>query len=251
MRYAILLSGLLILGCQTPPNIIQLEGEKQSLQHELDLANQQIATLENERKLLQVQLDEKNRVIGVLGSEKTARVSESSSLRGQVRHFVQREIDGLKSFLVDSNLLDYVGGELVKRKLYDQKPIMLVDLDNKIPRQGMLTGFGGYFVKPATVVVKVLRPINDKLVVIWESRELQVTTGGMVKGNFGVTVGVEKGDVLGFWFPKGGNVTFDKGTGNTRYLTKNLRPGSSITPSSLYGANDKRAYSLGVYGLLN
>ena len=241
---------LLIAGCQTPPDTRQLEDEKQALQQELELSQQQIAKLEAERQELQTQLDESRHVIAVLDSEKTARVSESSSLRSQVRRFVQREIDELKAFLVNSNLLDYVGGELVSRKLYDQKAILLVDLENRIPRPGILTGFGGYFVKPTTLKVKVLRPVRNKLVVIWESRLLQVNSGGLVKGNFAVSVGVEKGDVLGYWFPKAGNVTFDKGTGNTLYRTSDLPLGSSISPSSLYGDDDKRAYSLGVFGLL-
>ncbi|MFN2123204.1 MAG: hypothetical protein ACK2UP_06850 [Candidatus Promineifilaceae bacterium] len=241
---------LLMAGCQTPPDVKQLSDEKQALQHELDLTQQQLANIEIQRKQLQDQLDESRNVIAVLSSEKSARVSESSSLRGQVRRFVQLEIDELKAFLVNSDLLDYVGGELVRRKLYDQKPILMIDLDHKVPRPGILTGFGGYFVKPTTIVVKVLRPIKGRLVVIWESSPRDIKKSGLVKGNFTVSVGVEKGDVLGYWFSKSGNVTFDKGTGNTRYLANDLPLGSSISPSSLYGADDKRAYSLGVFGLL-
>lgn len=251
MRYLIITLTLVgLTGCQAPADVKQLEDEKQALQHELDMSQRQIAKLGDERTQLQTQLDKSRQIIAVLNSEKTARVSESSSLRSQVRHFVQSEIDDLKGFLVNSNLLDYVGGELVRRKLYDQKPIMLVDLDHPVPRPGILTGFGGFFVKPATITVKVLRPVKNKLVVIWESRPLQVSSGGLVKGNFTVSVGVEKGDVLGYWFSKGGNVTFDKGTGDTRYLNRDLQLGSSISPSSLDGANEKRAYSLGVFGLL-
>ncbi|HID48263.1 MAG TPA: hypothetical protein EYP40_01400 [Chromatiales bacterium] len=251
MRVFFLLFPLLVIaGCQAPPGVKQLEDEKQALQQELESSQQQLAKLEAERQQLQAQLDESRHVIAVLDSEKTARVSESSTLRSQVRRFVQREIDELKAFLVNSNLLDYVGGELVRRKLYDQKPIMLIDLQNRIPRPGTLTGFGGYFVKPTTLKIKLLRPVNDRLVVIWESRLQQVNGGGLVRGNFAVSVGVEKGDVLGYWFPKAGNVTFDKGTGNTRYLTRDVPLGSRISPSSLYGDDDKRSYSLGVFGLL-
>mgnify|MGYP000612124829 CR=1 FL=1 len=83
------------------------------------------------------------------------------------REVVQREIDGLKAFLVKGDLLDYVGGEQVARKKYDNRPLMLVDLQNAVPRPGVLTGVGGYFAKPTQMVVKVLRPINKDLVVIW------------------------------------------------------------------------------------
>jgi hypothetical protein len=46
-------------------------------------------------------------------------------------------------------------------------------------------------------------------------------------------------------------VSFDEGTGDTRYLTKDLKLGGTVKKSSLLGENKKRSYSIGVYGLLN
>ena len=241
---------LILSGCQTPLSTQELESRNQSLQQQLDISQNKIRKLESEQQQLQHALDESNRVLQIIGKEKSSRFNESTQLRSQVRHFVQTQIDVYKSFLVNNNLLDYVGGELVKRKQVDNQPIMLVDLKNEIPHPGVLTGIGAYFVKPTQMTVKVLRKIDDKLVVVWESRNLNISKTGLIKTRFHVTVGVEKGDVLGYYFPKAATVAFDKGTGDTRYLSHNLRPGSSIDPSSLKGEEQQRAYSLGVYGLL-
>ncbi len=242
-------SMLILSGCQTPVNIQELESRNQSLQQQLDMAQNEIQSLESERSQLQTALDESNRVREIIGKEKSSRFNEATLLRSQVRRFVQDQIDVYKSFLVNNNLLDYVGGELVKRKQYDNRPIMLVDLKNEIPRTGVLTGVGAWFIKPTRMTVKVLRKIDNKLVVVWESRNLNISKTGLIKTRFHVTVGVEKGDVLGYYFPEAATVAFDKGTGDTRYLSRDLRTGSSISPSSLEG-EQKRAYSLGVYGLL-
>lgn len=248
--WLLLLTPLAFTACQTPPNMQQLESEKQTLQVELTTAKQEIARLEAERNKLQTELNEANRVLDVMGGEKSARVKEASTLRSEVRRFAQGQIDDLKSFLLNSNLLDYVGGELVTRKKFDNRPLMLVDLQNPIPRPGVLTGAGGYFAKPTQLVVKVLRPVNNDLVVIWESRPLTINKAGRSNVAFPVTVGVEKGDILGYYFPTPATASFDTGTANTRYTTENLRPGSKIKASSLDGESERRAYALGVYGLL-
>lgn len=248
--WLLFLAPLAMTACQAPPTVQQMESEKQALQVELTSAQQEIAKLQAERNKLQADLDEANRVLDIMGGEKSARVKEASTLRSEVRRFAQSQIDDLKSFLVNSNLLDYVGGELVTRKKFDNRPLMLVDLQNPIPRSGVLTGVGGYFAKPTQMVVKVLRPVNEDLVVIWESRPVTINKAGRVNVAFPVTVGVEKGDVLGYYFPTLATASFDTGTADTRYTTQNLRPGSKIKPDSLDGKKEQRAYALGVYGLL-
>lgn len=153
--------------------------------------------------------------------------------------------------MVQGGLLDYVGGELVERSNIEEKPLLLVDLMNTIPGPGTLTGVGAHFVKPGTFTVKVLRPVDDKLVVIWDSNPLKVTTPGINRINFLVGVVVEKGDVIAYDFKSGVAVSFDEGTGDTRFLSGELKLGDATKASSLDGEKRRRAYSLGVYGLLN
>lgn len=246
-----LLALALLSGCQTTPDIQQLKSQNQNLKRELDVAGREIDRLKTQEKRLQSEVTELNRVIGVLDIEKSSRVSESSNLRGQVRGFVQQQIDGLKSFLVEGNLLDYVGGELVERTQSEAKPLLLVDLDNRIPKAGTLTGVGGHFLRPTQMMVKVLRPVDNKLVVIWQSPSLDVPLPGLYKVPFNVSVGVEPGDVVGYYFPQETAVSFDTGTGDTRYQYDDAALGTSLRTGSLMGEKKRRAYALGVYGLLN
>lgn len=240
-----------ISGCQTPPSIQALESEKALLKQQLSQVQTQVGQLEADNVLLQQDVAELSRVVGILGEEKSSRVTESTNLRGQVRQFVQLQIDGLKDFLLASNLLDYIGGELVGRSDLDEDPLLIVDLYNAVPRNGTLTGVGGYFQNAGSIAVRVLRPIDNKLVVIWASQPVNIVDRGVQQINFQVSVGVEKGDYLAYYFAQPGLVSFDTGTGDTRYLDNNVAVGHSIRRSSLKGENDKRAYSIGVFGLLN
>jgi hypothetical protein len=242
---------LVISACATPPQTQTLLNENKNLQGQLVEANSRISKLEADNRVKQQEIGELSRVLGVLDTEKSSRVQESSVLRGQVRSFVQMQIDSLKSFLVLGDLLDYVGGELVERSAVEDKSLLLVDLANPIPRNGTLTGVGAHFTKPSPFVVKILRPTGDQLVVIWESKPIIVREAGPMRYDFPVTVGLEQGDYLTYFFPEVTGVSYDEGTSDVRYLTKDIRLGESIRKSSLLGDNRKRAYSIGVYGLLN
>lgn len=242
----------LILGaCQVQPEVKQIQDQNRQLTNDLNAAKNDIAKLRIQEAELRQEMAELSRVNDVLGTEKSSRVQESSELRGQVRRFVQTQIDAYKEFLVLGDLLDYVGGELVERSLVEDKPLMLVDLANPIPRAGNLTGVGAHFVKPGIFSVKVLRPVGDKLVVIWDSSPLQVTNAGINKVNFPVSVVVEKGDVIAYALKQGVSVSFDEGTGDTRFQTQELNLGDVTRASALDGEKRRRSYSLGVYGLLN
>ncbi len=248
-----LVNGLILFGivtlsaCQTSPDVKKME----KLKADLGVANNNIAQLQKQEVELRQDLAEKTRVNGVLGVEKTSRVQESSELRGQVRVFVQKQIDAYKDFLVRGGLLDYIGGELVARAKTDEKPLCVVDLANVIPKTGTLTGAGAYFVKPGKFSVKVLRKVDKSLVVIWDSKPLLVTQTGVVRINFPVSVGVEQGDLIGYYLGEGVAVSFDEGTGITRFQSEDLKLGEVISTASMQGERNHRAYSLGVYGLLN
>lgn len=247
----LLLSMVLLSACQTQPEMKQMQSQNQQLKADLESAKNNIASLKIQESELRQELTEKTRVMNVLGTEKSSRVQESSELRSQVRRFVQHQIDAYKDFLVQGDLLDYVGGELVERSNVEPKSLFVVDLFNQIPQAGTLTGVGGYFVRPGNFSVKVLRKIDQNLVVIWDSKSLSVKQAGLNRINFPVSVGVEQGDVIGYYFADGIAVSFDEGTGDARYQTDDLTLGASVRINSLQGEKRRRAYSLGVFGLLN
>lgn len=244
-------AAILLSACQTTPEIQQMQSENRQLRSELGEARDTIDSLKAQETLLRREVAELNRVIDVLDMEKSTRTRESSELRSQVRRFVQLQIDQFRDFLVQGDLLDYIGGELVERSSVEDRSLFLVDLDNRIPRSGSLTGVGAHFVAPGSFVVKVLRPVDDSLVVIWESMPISMDTPGIHQITFPVSVGVEQGDVMGYYFPSTVTVSYDEGTGDTRHLTSDLALGSTTKVSSLQGERRRRAYSVGVYGLLN
>lgn len=251
LRIAIVVVTVLLSACQTPPNVQQLQDKNQALADQLDKANRSISELKAKESSQAQEMAELNRVITILSAEKSSRVSESSDLRGEVRRFMQNQIDQLKQFLLKSDLLDYIGGELVARKQFDEEPVFIADLANKALRDGVLTGVGGIFNAAGDFRVKVLRQVDDELVVVWESRPFSIRDPGQQRLNFAVNVGVQRGDMLGYYFSNPGMVAFDTGSSDTRYLKKDVHFGETIRISSLSGESQRRAYSIGVYGLMS
>ena len=253
MPKVLIIIGLILLigGCQTTPQITQLQTKNTALESELREAQLQIQQLQRHEEQLQGQVQELEKLTDVLAVEKSSRVQESSELRVEVRKFIRQQIDDLKDFLVHGDLLDYIGSELVERSYVEATPLSLVDLAHPMPRPGLLNSVTGFFTGPTYLQVKVLRPVADSFVVIWESPSLTVSQAGENTLQLPVTVGVEPGDVIAYVFPESVNVSFDKGTGDTRYTRKDLALGDTESAASLSGANEKRAYSLGVYAILD
>lgn len=240
-----------LIGCGSTSNKGSTQDVITNLENQIKATEAINNKLEVENRLQKIELDKLNNVVSVLDTEKNSRVQESSVLRNQVRKFVQREITGLKSFLVEGGLLDYIGGELVQRNNVENTAKTIVDLHNKINSPGVLTSVGAYVVKPSTVKVKVLRTIENKLFVVWESHVISMTVLGLNRHQFVDSVSVEKGDVIAYEFIKDVGVGFSEGTADSRYPEIPLKLGDSIHVNALLGANAKRAYSIGVFGLLN
>lgn len=248
---AVVICSALLTACQTPPDIKKLQDQNTTLEQRLSKANSEIGTLQADKKSLENDNAELNRVISVLGQEKSSHVESSINLRSEVRQFVQMQVDALKQFLLDSDLLDYVGGELVMRPSMDAEPMLVVDLSNPAPRSGVLTGVGGYFKQTGSFTVKVMRQVGEELVVVWESQPVAVEEVGIQRLNFAISVGIQKGDFLAYAFPAGGIVGYDRGTASTRFTQKAVGLGETIRLGALDGADERRAYSVGVFGLLN
>jgi len=228
-----------------------LQEKNKSLEQELSSANSEIRQLKKSEADLRNKIGDLTQTANVLTTEKTSRVAESSTLRSQVRKFVQNNIDDLKTFMVQGNILDYVGSELVPRAKLDTKAIFVIDFANAMPSSGVLTGVGGNFTKAGALTVKVLHPVGDQYVITWESKSLEIAGPGKQQAQFPVSVGIEKGDVIGYFFAEAPNVGYDISTGDTLYTNDDAALGAMVSKSVLSGTSERRAYSLGVYGLLD
>lgn len=240
---------LSLAGCGGSLTTKELEEQNNELASQLAKADERIVQLEEGNATLSALLSEQQRLAMILDSEKSSRTQASSELRLQVRQYMQSELDRLKDFLLTSNLFDYVGGELIERGQLESEPVILVDLANPIPRKGTLTGVAGLFSAPSSFRVAVLRPVNGRYVVIWQSTLLEAARGE-IKMRFPVSVGVESGDVIAYEFPETVGVSFDRGTGDMRLSKKGLALGATVSSDSLKEKNQKRAYSLGVFAIL-
>jgi len=252
LRSAITLLVLYMLSaCETPANQDDLVNQNNTLKTELQSAKQKIESLSAEKRQLQADNSELERVKSVISTEKESRFNESIELRTSVRKFVQQRIAASKDFLLQGNLLDYIGGELLDRAELEPRLGTLVDLANPVPRKGILEGATGYFVNLTSLTVNVLRPINDDYLVVWKSPLLTTQKTGNSFLRFPTSVNIEAGDVIAYTFDTGDVLNFDRGTGNTRFSSKDFLLGGIIKTSSLKGASEKRAYSLGVYAILD
>lgn len=246
LRLSLLAAALLLTACAGTN-----QGTGPSLEQQLADAQREIRELKQTEQQLRDSINDLRHTTTVLTTEKTSRVQESSSLRGEVRKFVQANIDNLKEFMVKGNLLDYIGSEQVPRSKQDGSAMFLVDFANPAPADGALTGVGGFFTNPGMFYVKILRPVGGQYVVIWESKTIDISASGKQFVQFPFTVGIERGDVLGYYFPQQVNVGYDTSTGDTLYNSGDQELGSSLSKTFMSGVSQRRAYSIGVYGLLN
>jgi hypothetical protein len=250
-KLVVLSVSLVLAGCQSTGNQNELQKENTNLKQRLQSAESEIGQLKGTNALLKRDIDSLNHVVSVLDTEKNSRVAESSLLREKVRFFVQNQTDVLKNFLVEGDLLDYIGGELVQRSMTEDKPRTIVDLNNRIKAAGVLTGVGAYVIKPSQVRVMVLREFDGELVVLWQSEVIKMANTGKSAIQFANSVSVEAGDYIAYRFVDVAGVGYDTGTGNTRYSDNEFVQGKTFPISSLLGEKDKRSYAIGVYGLLN
>ncbi len=239
-----------LMACQSTPDVQKLKNEKAELKAQLSGAKQQISSLRSEHKIMAADNTELKRIMAILDTEKESRTEESAVLRAQTRHFTQLTIDQLKKFLVQSNLLDYVGEELFSRTKMDIDSAVLVDLANPIPRNGTLMGIHGYFAQATRFSVNVLRPVGERYVVVWQGPMLEMAKTGAQRMQFPLSVGVEKGDIVAYDFPESIGIKYDQGTGHTLLGKKSFLLGASVERSALKAQDEKRAYSIGVTAIL-
>jgi len=247
-----ILGMILLVGCMADSNVKELQDTNAQLERELMAASDEISDLRVQEERLRSNISELERLIGILETEKSSRVQESSQLRQLVRGFIRDQIDDYRSFLLRGDLLDYVGSELVQRAHQsEEEALFLLDLSNPMPRSGTLTGFAGYFYQQGQVSLRVLRPLDDELVVIWTGPEMTVSEPGRVRMSLPVSVGVEAGDIVGYHFSGPVAVSHDRGTGEVVRLREDLALGAVIKRKNLPNQSESRAYSIGALGLLN
>ena len=237
-------------GCASVPEKVRmLEARTKDLSTRLETAENRVAVLERANVELTELLQRQRDITKTLGREKAVHVSQVGDLRQNTREFLSSQIAFLREFSQKTELLDYVGGELISRQYLEGKDVTLVDLKNTIPAGGSLFGTWGHFAASCTYIVSVLRKVDEKWFVIWQSEPFTVVNTAMQKFDFRVPVSVEKGDVIAYTFRGVVGVKYDRGTGETVYVTDDLKTGGAVKRSDFKGESDQRTYSIGVVGV--
>ncbi len=240
-----------LTGCvATPEKMNMLQEQNRNLTANLQATKDRVAELEKEKAGLTATLEKQMNISKALGKEKAVRIEETGNLRQDIRTFLKAELSSFREFSQNSDFLDYIGGELIDREKSEGENVTLVDMKNSIPAGGPLLGTSGYFTAPCSYSINILRKVNDEWFVVWQAGPFEVAGTQLQKFDFGVPVSVEKGDVLAYTFRGPVGVPYDSGTGDTLYITGDLKTGSKILASKLQGKLDKRSYSIGVVGIL-
>ncbi len=239
-----------LAGCASvPEKMSALEAQTKELSTRLQAAQDRVTMLEKTNRDLTELLQRQRDITKTLGKEKAVHVTQVGDLRQNTREFVSSQIAFLREFSQKTELMDYVGGELISRQYLEGKDLTLVDLMNPIPSAGSVFGSWGHFAASCNYIASVLRKVDEKWFVVWQADPCNVVDTGFQKFNFRVPVSVEKGDVIAYTFRGVVGVTYDRGTGETVYVNDELRTGKSIKRSDLKGESDNRAYSIGVVGI--
>lgn len=244
-----------VASCSTNATIKKLKSENDALQQEISSYQQsvtsyqgKVAALEMELKDSHLKIQELDAFSSDLSKEKESRAEESSNLRAEVRQFIRQEMDDFRDFFKDSDIADYVGGELIDRPNTTGSNLTIIDFNHSFPNNGRLLGATIRAFQPTVFSVLIFRKVEDSLIVLWKSEPFKVENRGNSKVGFKLDVTVEKGDLLGFSFPENVGVSYTNKTGDTGILEGQLEPGKLIELSDIEDRSEKRSYSAGVYG---
>lgn len=245
-----IIGATLLSGCKsTDP---KLASENNRLRQQVDQQIQRIHELTEGKALLAQQNEDLRRKNGVLQSEKGDVVGDLSTLRSQVRRSVVEQISDLKGFLSKSELLDYIGAEIIPRNNIEARSITLIDAEHPIPYSGSINALGAYVVKPTKVKLQILRPTdNNTYISVWDSPLISLDIIGENTVNFSASIGIKKGDVIAYYFPENVGVGYDSGIGSMLHTSKPIDNSGDIRVNKLKPFKNGRNYAIGVYALLD
>lgn len=293
---------LILSGCGASNQELQFQIDGLSRQNsdltlETNARAQRISSLETSVESLEHRRDELMHQRDQARVERDVRYEEASRLRSQVRvfwlqekrtwrtffrtskvelddffesrkimmdSFFQARADTLDNFNYTAGLQDFVGEELIPRGEINDRNQLLVDIENRILRDGSLLGVAGVFNKPGQFRVRILRPDPSSspfpgYLTLPPSQMFTVTELGEQRFEFAGQVGVRKNDLIAYEFPGAVLIVMDKGVGGTCYVdleklehkTEILEKGGVLSSAAFLGLGDDRAYSIGVYAVLD
>lgn len=214
----------------------------------------QIKTQEEGIESLQSKITELGRRLNISAKEKGRSTERIKNIASAVREYLKKQMQENRNFLTDVALDDFIGNELVARGNSGGEGMFIIDTANPIPSGGQINGIGGYFLGPADITVKLLRPVGMDYIVTYNQQiHVDADSPGTKTIDFDKPLIVKKDDLLAYYFPKNVNVPWDNNIGIKTYFpmpSDNYGQGSRITAGDIWRKDqDSRKYSLNYYGV--
>lgn len=231
--------GLVLAGCS---------GQMAELRTENAALKERLGQVSGERLETVSRLEECQHLTGILSREKMAKEQDLARLREVYRGYISGQYQTLDGLLNNVELLDYFGGEIVAREKDQGSDVTLV-FQQPVPENGRILRVRADVAYKTRFRLLIFKPLEKELLCVYASDPLDldnVGTSEMVE--LPVPVHVQKGDVLGFYFPEKIGVYYDEKTGNYSVYKAPGRIGERIERSK--ADSEKRNYSLGILTVL-
>jgi len=218
-------------------------------QKDQKIAEQQ-ETIEN----MGTDIAELNRQLNIITSEKGRYDERIRDIATSVREFIKQQMRDNRNFLTNIALEDFIGNELIERAHVGDEKMIIVNVTHPVPSGGQINGIGGYFTGPADIIVKLLRPVGNDYVVIYNKQlVVEPETPGKNHIDFDSPFIVKKGDILAYYFPGPVNVPYDINIGTNTYSkmrSDQYGHGDRIAAANIWQNTEiNRKYSLNYYGI--
>ncbi len=197
---------------------------------------------------------ELNRRLNISSNEKGRYDERIKDIASSVREFIKQQMRDNRNFLTGIALEDFIGNELIERAHTGDDKIIIINVAHPVPSGGQINGVGGYFSGPADIIIKLLRPVGNDYIVIY-NKQVQVAAEepGKKYIDFDSPFIVKKGDVIAYYFPDTVNVPYDSDIGTNTYSkmrSDKYQHGDRIAADDIWHTDQpKRKYSLNYYGI--
>jgi len=231
--------GLAITGCG---------GTLAELQTENTTLKERLGQVSGERIETVTRFEECQRLTNILSREKMAKEQDLARLREVYRGHISGQYQALDGLLHNVELLDYFGGEIVAREK-DQGSNMTLIFQQPVTANGRILRVRADVVYKTRFKLLIFKPLEKELLCVWASDPLDIdNVGASEMVELPVPVHVQKGDIIGFYFPEKIGVYYDEKTGNFSVYKAMDKIGDRIERSKT--DSEKRNYSLGILTVL-
>ena len=216
--------------------------------------DQKITEQNESIKKMGTDIAELHRQLNISSNEKGRYNERIKNIASSVREYIRQQMKDNRNFLTGIALEDFIGNELIERAHSGEEKMLIVNMAHPIPSGGQINGVGGYFSASADIAIKLLRPIGNDYIVIYDKQiRVETTEPGKKHIDFDSPFIAKKGDVIAYYFPGPVNVPYDSAIGTNTYSsmkTDKYAHGDRIAAGEIWHSDlIKRKYSLNYYGI--